>query len=118
MTREFVYTRVFFNNWKAVGLDDNDLARFETMLLENPKMGAVIQGTGRARKVRFAYSGEGKSGSVRVIYADFEIGEKICGLTVYAKTEKENLTAAEKRDIKNALEILEVYYDRPVGKED
>ena len=112
MTREFVYTRVFLTNWKNIGMDTDDLARLEEVLLENPKLGDVIPGTGSARKVRFAYEGKGKSGSVRVIYVDFEIGEKICALAAYAKSEKANLTENEKKLIKNTIEILGDYYDR------
>ena len=29
-----------------------------------------MQGTGGIRKIRFAYEGRGKSGSIRVIYVD------------------------------------------------
>lgn len=88
------------------------LQGLKKVLLENPKLGDVIPGTGSARKVRFAYEGSRKSGSVRVIYVDFEIGEKICALAAYAKSEKANLTENEKKLIKNTIEILGDYYDR------
>ncbi len=115
MKREFVYTRAFLASWKNIEMDiDNDLRRLEEALLRDPKIGDVIPGTGRARKVRFAYEGEGKSGSVRVIYVDFEIGQKICALAAYAKSEKDNLTAKEKSNIKSAIELLELEYDVPV----
>ena len=80
MTREFVYTRTFFSNWRDVGLNDADLIRLEEMLIQNPKLGEVIPGTGSARKMRFAFQGRGKRGSARVIYVDYEVGEKICFL--------------------------------------
>ncbi|MBQ5816194.1 MAG: type II toxin-antitoxin system RelE/ParE family toxin [Oscillospiraceae bacterium] len=111
MNREFVYTRTFLSNWKAVGFDDNDLANLEQMLLENPKAGPVIRGTGSARKVRFAFEGQGKSGSARVIYVDFEVGEKICCLAAYAKSTKDNLTEEEKKILKNTIEILGDIYN-------
>lgn len=110
MTREFVYTRAFLANWKAVGFDDNDLADLEQMLLTNPKAGAVIRGTGSARKVRFAFEGQGKSGSARIIYVDFEVSERICCLAVYSKSSKDSLTDEEKKILKNTIEILgEIY---------
>ena len=46
-------------------------------MLEDPKVGAVMRGTGGVRKMRFAFKHRGKSGSVRVIYVDFEVYEKI-----------------------------------------
>ena len=88
MTREFVWTTAFQAGWKRCGFDDDDLTRLEEDLLKDPKAGDVITGTGSARKYRFEYEGRGKSGSTRVIYVDFEIGEKICGLAVYAKAKK------------------------------
>lgn len=45
--------------------------RLENALLEDPKAGSVIKGTGGARKFRFAFEDQGKSGSVRIIYVDF-----------------------------------------------
>ena len=76
MTREFVALPSFLSGWKALGLDEPDLRRLELELLDDPKAGPVMVGTGRARKVRFAFAHRGKSGSVRVIYVDFERYEK------------------------------------------
>ena len=71
LSRIFVELPSFAARWKALGLNDDDLLRLETMLLSDPKVGAVLQGTGGVRKVRFAFENRGKSGSVRVIYIDF-----------------------------------------------
>ena len=76
MSRIFVELPSFMARWKSLGLDDADLLRLEIELLNNPKVGAVLQGTGGVRKVRFAFEDRGKSGSIRVIYIDFEIYEK------------------------------------------
>ena len=111
MTREFIYTRTFFNNWKEAGLNDSDFVRLEDMLIRNPKLGEVIPGTGSARKMRFAYEGRGKRGSARVVYVDYEVGEKICFLAAYAKSSKENLTEEEKRILKITIEALGKIYD-------
>ena len=77
MTRSFVELPIFISKWKALGLTDSDLRRLEMELLADPKIGAVMQGTGGVRKMRFAFEDRGKSGSVRVIYIDFEVYEKI-----------------------------------------
>lgn len=58
------------------------------------------------RKMRFAFEGRGKSGSTRVCYVDFEIKETIYLLAVFAKNELENLTKAERNQLKNQIEIL------------
>ena len=115
MTREFVWTTAFLNGWNRCGFDtQEDLVRLENALLEDPKAGKVITGTGGARKFRFAFEDQRKSGSARIIYVDFEIGEKICGLAAYAKADKSNLTQGEKNAIKKMISLLESYYNQPV----
>lgn len=44
-----------------------------------------MRGTGGVRKMRFAFEEKGKSGSVRIIYVDFEVYEKIFLITAYPK---------------------------------
>ena len=70
--REFISTKQFDEQWNSLGLSDNDLRNLQTMLLENPKTGSVIRGTGRLRKMRFNYGNRGKSHCARVFYVDFE----------------------------------------------
>ena len=119
MRREFIWTTAFLRGWSRCGFDvQNDLVRLEDALLEDPKAGAVIQGTGGARKFRFAFEDQGKSGSARIIYVDFEIGEKICGLAVYSKAEKGNLSESEKKAIKKMIDTIEPFYNKPSGKEE
>lgn len=61
MTREFVWTSAFLRGWERCGFAIDDLAALEQALLEDPKAGKVIQGTGGARKFRFAFEGRGKT---------------------------------------------------------
>ena len=108
LSRIFVELPSFMARWKSLGLNDADLLRLEIDLLNNPKVGAVLQGTGGVRKVRFAFEDRGKSGSIRVIYIDFEIYEKIFLLTAYAKADQANLTKQERNDLKGLVELLEL----------
>ena len=48
-----------------MGLSDEDQKELEEALLEDPHLGKVIKGTGRARKMRIQLEGRGKSGSGR-----------------------------------------------------
>ena len=107
MTRLFVELPIFRSRWKDMGLNDDDLKRLQEELLADPKIGAVIRGTGGVRKRRFAFEQRGKSGSVRVIYVDFEIYEKIFLITAYPKNEKDNLTDPERNEIKQMIHALE-----------
>ena len=55
MKRTFIELPIFRSRWKAMGLNDDDLARLQRELLEAPKVGPVMQGTGGVRKKRFAF---------------------------------------------------------------
>ena len=107
MTRTFIELPLFRSKWKDLGMTEDDLRRLQLAILEDPKVGDVIRGTGGIRKMRFAYEHRGKSGSTRVIYIDFEIHEKVFLLSAYAKNEKENLTQAERNELRTLVGILE-----------
>ena len=107
MTRLFVELPIFRSRWKDMGLNDDDLKRLQEQLLADPKIGAVMRGTGGVRKMRFAFEQRGKSGSIRVIYVDFEVYEKIFLITAYPKNEKDNLTDTERNEIKQMIHALE-----------
>lgn len=64
--------------------------------------------TGGLRKIRFPFENRGKSGSSRVVYVDFAIYEKIYLISAYAKNEKENLSKAERNEIKKLIEMIEL----------
>ena len=105
--RMFIQSTQFSRAWKTLGFSDEDLRRLEMTLLDNPKEGNVIVGTGRLRKIRFAFPHQGKSGGVRVCYVDFE--EKgICYLlAVFAKNEQENLSDSERNLLKVKIDMLD-----------
>ena len=107
MTRSFIELPMFRSKWKTLGLNDDDLRRLQLELLSDPKVGAVMQGTGGVRKMRFAFEDRGKSGSVRVIYVDFEVYEKIFLITAYSKDERDNLTMSERNELRQMIGILE-----------
>lgn len=112
MTRVFVELPSFRSDWKSMGLTSADLLRLQEELLTNPAVGKVMQGTGGVRKMRFSFENRGKSGSLRVIYVDFEVWKKVFLLTAYPKNEKDNLTKAERNELKKLVGILENELDK------
>ena len=107
MTRLFIHTEPFRKCWKAMGLDDEDLKTLESILLENPQMGDVIEGTGGARKLRIQLNdNRGKSGGGRVIYLDIFEKERLYLLFAYPKNVQENLTAEQKKAIKKLIDEI------------
>ena len=85
-------------------MSDDDYRSLQEALVNRPDMGSVIQGTGGIRKVRWRLEGRGKSGGVRVIYYWMTVDEQIYMLYAYPKNEQENLTAAQKKRLKQIVE--------------
>jgi len=106
MTREFVYTEPFRKCWKAIGLSEDDLKKLEEILLENPQLGDVIEGTGGARKMRIQIENRGKSGGGRVIYVDVFEKEKLYFLLAYPKNVQDNLTPDQKKQVRKLVEAI------------
>jgi hypothetical protein len=76
------------------------------MIARDPTCGALIKGTGGVRKVRFAVSGRSKSRGVRIIYHFYSENTPVFLLTVFAKNEKADLTAAERHELAALVRIL------------
>ena len=89
-----------------MGLNDTNLRELEQELLKNPQAGDVIEGTGGARKLRIKLENHGKSGGARVIYLDVFEKEKLYFLFAYPKNVQENLTANQKKAIRNIIEEI------------
>jgi hypothetical protein len=75
----------------------------EAAILARPDAWPIIQGTGGARKARIGLPGRGKSGGARVIYYFSATPSLVAFLEIYAKNTKEDLSSADKRDIRAAI---------------
>lgn len=71
-----------------------------------PKAGDLIQGTGGVRKLRWARSGRGKSGGVRVIYYFHSEALPLYLLTVFGKGEKADLSQAERNELAKLVQVI------------
>lgn len=77
-----------------------------SFLAEKPLAGDVIPDTGGVRKVRFAASGKGKRGGARVIYYFLDESTPLYALLVYPKSEKADLTPADKQAASALVEAI------------
>ncbi len=75
-------------------LTDTEYAELQDYLMHNPEAGAVIQGTGGLRKIRWKGSGRGKRGGTRLIYYWWR-PERMLMLYAYLKNEREDLTQSQ-----------------------
>ena len=87
-------------------LSDQEKADLIDYLAEHPNAGALIPGIGGIRKLRWAQTGRGKSGGLRVIYYFHSEMMPLYLLTVFGKNEKANLSKEERNNLAKAVKEL------------
>lgn len=102
----FVETRLF-TQLVSQYLTDDEYAALQRELMDAPDSGDVVRGSGGVRKLRWAGSGRGKRGGVRVIYYLRLRRGQIWMLTLYAKNEAATIPAAVLKRIKEELDGLD-----------
>ena len=81
-------------------LGDSGFEDMLEFLAKRSKAGQIIQGTGGLRKVHIARLSRGKRGGVRVVYYHHEESKPIFLLPVYAKADQEDMSTAQKAQLK------------------
>ena len=100
----------FFLRKAASLIDDGARSKLVLFLATNPEAGDIVPETGGVRKFRWAIEGKGKSGGVRVIYYFHNQAFPLFLLTVYGKSQKANLSKAERNDLKKHIpRLVETY---------
>jgi hypothetical protein len=84
-------------------LTEAELFELMNKLSRSPDAGDVIPGSGGCRKLRFAAKGKGTRGGSRVIYFYRSQAGQILLLEIYAKNEKEDLSAADLKILKEKV---------------
>jgi len=87
-------------------LSDEGYRDLQVKMAANPDLGDVMPGTGGFRKLRWVdvRRGKGRRGGLRVIYYHFKSDSQIWLITLYDKDEASDLTAKEKRALRDAIE--------------
>jgi mRNA-degrading endonuclease RelE of RelBE toxin-antitoxin system len=85
-------------------LTDDEFFGLQGFLLKYPDSGKIVPGSGGVRKLRWGASGKGKSGGVRVIYYFKKQENEIWLLTIYNKSEVENIPSHILRQIAKEIE--------------
>ena len=89
---EFIETQLF-TRLVYDPLDDAEYADVQLSLILDSGIGSVVPGSGGVRKLRWKTKGRGKRGGVRVIYYWRNHAGEIWLLTIYAKSQKENISS-------------------------
>ncbi len=94
-----------FTRYVSDYLNDEQYRELQNVLARNPEFGDVIPGTGGFRKTRWAdpRRGKGRRGGLRIIYYYFASDQQIWLATLYAKDEAGDLTAEEKKVLRDAI---------------
>ena len=95
-----------FQRVRAEYFDDTSFKELQFELMKNPEAGDVIKGTGGLRKARYGDEKrrKGKRGGLRVIYFWKNADDQFWLFTVYDKDEADDLTAEQRKLLKQRLE--------------
>ncbi len=92
---------------------ESECAEFTDYIARHPEAGAIVQGTGGVRKVRWAAKGKGKRGGARVIYFFYAPDIPLYLVAAYAKGERENITQADRKRYAVMAAELKAIFRRP-----
>ena len=87
-------------------LNADEILDMESAIAADPEAHPVIPQTGGVRKARWARTGKGKSGGVRVIY--YYVGQRgvVFMITAFPKSRKANLSKQEQNDLYKLAKVL------------
>jgi mRNA-degrading endonuclease RelE of RelBE toxin-antitoxin system len=84
-------------------MTDEQYRQLQNQLVRQPSAGAVIQGTGGLRKLRWGGSGRGKRGGTRVIYFWHSPSSRLVMLFAFRKNERDDLSAAQRKALREII---------------
>ena len=100
---EFIETP-FFTKALSRYLEDDEYAKLQNYLSEQPDGGAIVPGSGGVRKLRWGAEGRGKRGGLRIIYYLRSTRGEIWMLTIYQKNVRENIPAHTLKQMKESID--------------
>lgn len=122
MTNKPLHTIVELNSFRRAaekcGFTNREILDIIDFLATNPNAGDEIPGTGGCRKIRYKLEGnnKGKSGGARIITLFTGDELPIFLITVFSKSQKINLTKAERNGLKQITSEIVKEYSKRVTK--
>src|ERR1035438_6296476 len=107
-----VETETFLASAARLGIGETQRSALIIYLAVNPEVGVVVPETGGVRKLRWALPGRGKSGGARVIYYYHNQSIPLYALDIYAKNQKANLSAAERKAARKTVAAIRAEHYR------
>lgn len=101
MSMEFFETTIFTK--RITDWPDELYRQLQYELMQNPKAGDVIKGSGGLRKIRWKAPGVGKRGGLRIIYYCIN-DDHIFMIFAFKKNETEDLTEDQVKKLKRVVD--------------
>ena len=98
-----IETPIFTRRVQTI-LSDEEYRLLQIQLINKPESGKVIRGSGGLRKLRWSGGGHGKRGGIRIIYYWFVSQDTLLLLFAYPKSEQDDLTPEQLRQLKKVVE--------------
>lgn len=103
MTLTFIESPIYSEQIDDL-LSAEDHRQLQLHLLEQPNRGDLIKGVGGLRKLRWAGSGRGKRGGIRIIYYLWH-NDTAFLLFAYPKNQQEDLTPAQAKLLHQLIKL-------------
>ena len=103
---QIVATKIYCRKVGKI-LRDAERQTAEAQIAADPTSWPVIAGTDGVRKARAARGSSGKRGGVRIIYYYWSGHDTVFLITAYAKSARIDLTAADKKALRDIVKSLE-----------
>jgi len=97
MKRIFIHDESLREVFRKNGVTESSIRMMEIEIMRGA--GDTIAGTAGLKKIRCGSAGRGKSGSVRVIFADYPKVGRTYLITAFGKNEKDNISMAERNNL-------------------
>ncbi len=91
-------------------LSEDELADTIWLIAQNPQAGDLVPDSGGLRKIRVRRGGQGKRGGARVIYYFFDRNHPLYLLDVFAKNERSDLSASERRQLRAIAAEIKAFF--------
>jgi hypothetical protein len=105
-----IETPSFLASARAAGLTEDFRSLIVAAIADDPTMGEIMVGTGGCRKSRFAGRGKGKSGGYRTVHFNGADDVPVLLLVVLDKGDRDNLSKAERNELRKLMRTYEVEY--------
>ena len=107
MKRLFIYGASVTSVLRKSRVTDGHMMEMEKAIMLGD--GVTVAGTGGLERIRCGLAGSGKSGAVRVLFADYPTAGRVYLLVAFAKNEKDNVSRGERNDLRKLKEILDKF---------